>query len=84
MVDKFAIHGYQSECARHRDNARRSLEYAAQRIAQALADWDRGPTPSVLADARHAASLAAEGYAEVQAFMALWDVRFLTGDSEEG
>jgi hypothetical protein len=80
-TDPLKVSLYEAECSRHRDNARRALEYAAQRLDSALKQWEQGPTTLAVADARHAAALAAEGYAEVQAFVALRDVRFLVDDA---
>jgi hypothetical protein len=82
MAEKYAVELYKSEKARHLGNARDALEYAAQRIASALEQLDKGPSSTAVADARHATQYAAEGYAAVQAYVALHDVRFLTGSEE--
>jgi hypothetical protein len=78
MADKFATQGYENERARHRDNARRALVLARQRIESALAQIDKEPSPLIVADSRHASGLTAEAWASAQAYMALYEVRFLT------
>lgn len=80
--DHLAVHLYQTEVDRHHANARSALEIAAQRVASAMASLDGPPSPVTVADARHAAQYAAEAYAEVQAYLALHRVRFLTGEED--
>jgi hypothetical protein len=72
-----AIRVYEGQVDRHRDNAREALQMAARRLASALENWDELSSVNVAA-ARHAVQYAAEGYAELQAHVALNDVRFLT------
>lgn len=83
MVDPIRVHGYESEAKRHHDNAKRAATYASQHLTRLLAALEQPPTAGALTyDARCAAALAAEASGSTQAYMALFDVRFLVEDED--
>lgn len=77
-ADRFDVHAYEAERRRHHANARRVIEIAKGHLDALIARIDEEPSSLLAYDARQLAACTAEIGAEVGAFLALHDVRFLT------
>ena len=82
-TDRLHAFAFNSERERHRNNAARSLEHAKRHLDSLLANWDAAPSSLLTYDARQLNAAAAEFWAEVQAFLALHEVRFIVADDPE-
>lgn len=81
-ADPMHVRAFKAESDRHHDNARRALEAAKRNIDELLADWNKGPSPLMARNARGLAVNGAELSAEVGAYLALHDVRFMVVDDD--
>lgn len=79
-MDDLRAFGFNSEYQRHRSNARLALEAAKRHLDSLVANFDGEPSSTLTYDARHLVAAGSEFWAEIQAALALHEVRFVLAD----